>query len=408
MATIGWIKVGVAAMTGPFDKSMRASGAQIEAFGQKLQNMAGAYLGFEALKAGAQSVKELVTSSIEGVSQTKILSERVGMSAQAFGKLSYAAKLAHVDQDSFAVSLEQMNKRLGEVAMEGSGPAADALKRFGLSASKLAGMGTEQAFFKLLGVMEGIRNPTERASVAMDIFGKSGQGMINLVAKGSEEIKALGGDAARMGIALSDIDVAKVEQADQAMIKLHEAGQGFYNMIVTELSPVIVELIDRYVEWGYSGTKSASFVSQGMDWVVSGVGKAVDASYVFVSVFHAIEAAIGKMVGTFLGAMETMVSAAAWVERKLGTKHGMFGMMEGFSGGLSKGFKDFGADEWAKAQEAWAKVGAGQQTVRKLVDDVKMGATERAAAAVGKAEQFNAAGALSKPNLGPFFARFSP
>ena len=50
------------------------------------------------------------------------------MTASAFGQLAAAAQTAHIDQDTFATSLEQMNKRLGEVAMTGTGKAAEALK----------------------------------------------------------------------------------------------------------------------------------------------------------------------------------------------------------------------------------------------------------------------------------------
>ena len=89
----------------------------------------------------------------------------------------------------------------------------------------------------------------------MDLFGKSGQGMINLVARGSSELKGLGDDASRLGIALNAIDAAKVEEADQAFIKLSAAASGFANLVVTESSPFIVAAIDAYIEWGYQGTK---------------------------------------------------------------------------------------------------------------------------------------------------------
>jgi hypothetical protein len=391
MATLGWLKVGVAADTTQFSSDLKRAAGETQKFGEQLKHLAEAYLGFEALKLGAEKIKEYVVGSIEGVSATKILAERVGLSAESFGRLSYAAKLAHVDQDQFAVSLEQMSKRLGEVAIEGSGPAANALKRFGLNAGQLTRMGTEGAFMTIMKAMEGIKNPAERASVAMDLFGKSGQGMINLVARGTDELKGLGDDASRLGIALSDIDTAKVEEADQAFIRLEAAGQGFANLIVTQLSPFITELIDRYIEWGYQGTKSASFVSQGMDWVVTGFGYAVDAANVFKAIFHAINMAIAEMVSYFLAGIEHMLEGIDWVAKKLGKDSDLASSMRGWS----QGFEDTAVKELDAAQSAWEAIGKGHQTVRTLVDDIQKGAQNRAATEVAKSNVFNAPGALS-------------
>lgn len=395
MANLGWIKFGIAADTTKFYKSMHS-------VANELKHMAEAYVGFEALKAGAERLKEYVGGAIEGVSQTKILAERVGLSAESFGQLSYAAKLAHVGQDEFSVSLEQMNKRLGEVAIEGSGPAADALKRFGLSGANLAKMGTEQAFFKLLGVMEEIHNPAERAAVAMDLFGKAGQGMINLVAKGGDEIKAMGAEASRLGIALNDIDAAKVEEAEQAFVKLQAAGQGFANLIVTQLSPFIVELIDRYVEWGYQGTKSASFVTQGLDWVTTGLGYAIDGVNLLKAAFYGVQSIIAGLFSYFVSGIEKMIRAISDLLEAVGLAGPAIG---DFFHDWSDDLERLAAQQVKAGKEAFEKVGKGHQTARNLVDDIQQGASSRAAAEVAKNQAFIAPGALhSEKNEPPKFA----
>jgi hypothetical protein len=392
MATIGWIKVGVAADTTEFAKGMASAQAVTQRLGEQLKHMAEAYLGFEALKMGAERLKEYVGGAIEGITSTKVLSERVGMSSEAFGKLSYAARLAHLDQDGLATSLEQMNKRLGEVAIEGSGPAGDALKRFGVNAGQLTKLGTEGAFAKIITVMEGIKNPAERAAVAMDLFGKQGQSMINLVARGSGEIAAMGDDASRLGNALNQVDSAKVMEAHEAMTKLSLAGEGFANMIAAQLAPFITELTNRYIEWGYQGTKSADFVSQGMDWVVKGFGLAVDAANVFKSIFHAINMAVAEMVSYFLAGIEHMLEGIDWVAKKLGKDSDLASSMKGWS----QGFEDVAVQELDAAKAAWDQIGKGHETVRNLVDNIKRGADARAGEMVTKENAFNAPGVLSK------------
>jgi hypothetical protein len=370
---------------------MASASQETQKFGQDLKHAVAGFVGFEALKTGISSLKEYVVGAIEGVAQTSILAQRVGMSSQAFQRLAYSAKLAHVDQDGLTISLEQMNKRLAEVAIEGSGPAADAIRRFGLTARGLAAMGPEKAMATLLEVISQVANPMERAAVAQDLFGRSGQQMINVALKGAGALKAQGDEAAGWGVALSDIDSAKVEEASQSFIRLGAASQGFANIIVAQLSPFIVELTDRYIEWGYQGTKSASFVAQGMDWISAASGRALDGFHGFKTVFHLIEMAIGEMVSYFLAGIEHMLEGIDWVAKKLGKDSDLASTMRGWS----QGFEDAAIQHLDAAESAWEKVGKGHEIVRKLVNDVQRGANVRASVQVQQQGSL-IGGALSK------------
>lgn len=312
MATLGWIKFGVACDTTQFAKSTQQAAAETQRFGDQLRHMASAYLGFEALKMGTERVREWVGSAMEGVAQSTTLAERVGMSSTAFQQMSYSAKLAHVDQDGLAIAVEQMNKRLGEVAVEGAGPAAEALARFGLTANGLVQAGPEQALKTLLGVIGAIRNPMERAAVAQDVFGKSGQQLINVALKGGDALKVEGKQALAWGTALAGLDNTKIEDANQSLIKLQAAGQGFANLVVARLSPYIVALTEKYLEWGYSGTKSADFVKRGMDLVVSGVGLVGDGIASADGMWHSMQATSINTFGAVVGAVDIGVKGLEW------------------------------------------------------------------------------------------------
>jgi hypothetical protein len=379
--------MGVTTDTSQFKKGLDTASDQLSKFKGAILGAVGAFASFEAAKGVFESIK----GSIEAVAQTRILAERIGMGAEAFGKLGYAARLAHVDQDSLAMSLGQMNKRLAEVAIEGSGPAADALKRFGLSARGLTQMGTEQAFGKLVGVLASIQNPMERANVAMDLFGKSGQGVINIAAMGAGKLAELGLDAGRLGIALNAIDAAKVEEADQAMIRLSAAGAGFYNLLAVQVAPIMTELIDRYLEWGYAGTKSNSFVSRSMEWVVKGVGFAIDAVNVLKTAFHSVESTMAQMVSYLLSGVEAIVKGFAYLFEKItGSKLELSNTLAD----LATAFQKVAVAELDAADAAWKNVGAGQAVAHNLVDDIQKGAFDRAKGAAEKAKDFSAPGAF--------------
>lgn len=225
--------------------------------------------------------------------------------------------------------------------------------------------------------------------------------MINLVARGGEEIAAMRAEASRLGIALNDIDAAKVEEADQAFTRLKEAGQGFANLLVTQLSPYIVKVIDLYMEWGYSGTKSASFLSQGIDWITTGLGFAVDAVNVLKGAFYGLRSAITEIFSYFAAGFDKMVDGIVWLANKI---PGVAIESTGLYKSLSEDLHRLAKDDFIAAGDAFNSIGKGAHTVRQLVDEIQGGATKRATDEAAKNKSFNAAGAIHGKEDEPKFA----
>jgi hypothetical protein len=335
-------------------------------------------------------IKEYITGTIEAVANSNILAERVGFSAEAFQKLAYAAKFAHIDSDSLALSLGQMDKRLGEVAISGTGPAADALKRFGLTAQQLVAMGPEKAFYTLLDVMSRIQNPMERAAVAMDLFGKSGQSMVNLMAQGSPALKALGEEASRMGVALNAIDNAKIMEAEEAMIQLQAAATGFSNQLIVTLAPYLTLLVKRFEELEYGGKRSANFIAQGVDIITNALGFAIDATNRFKAVWYGVQSAINGVLATIFDGLtklnDTLGKLAPIARGALGPI-GLLGSLEG-TGAIAEDLHKLAAEEAKKAAEAAGKVGGGHKTAREFLDEINKEANRLAKLRAGKAKDF--------------------
>ena len=423
MASVGWAKLGVSVDASGLRKGVQGIVADLDRLKTRVMQFAAGFVALETLKGAFDKVKE----SIEGISQTKILAERVGMSAEAFGKLSYAAKRAHMEQEDLATSLEQMSKRLGEVAMEGSGPAADALKRLGLSAAKLAKMGNEAAFFKIIGVLEKIQNPAQRSAVAMDLFGRSGMAMINLMAQGSEEIRKAGDEALRVGYALNAVDTAKVEAADQAFIRLGAAGQGFANMLAVQLAPYIELVTQKYYEFAYGGAKSTTFLARAVDIVNTVLGVFMDGVNLVKAGWYGMQAAVSTVLQFTAKGIQAIVDGLDWMIDKIadgaqwlakmagasedmqarigagvrGVGHAanpMEALGKNFFGEWSKDLGNMAADQADKAMSAFNNVGLGKGIVEDFLKSINDAANNRAAITAGQSAAFvNPGGIREKP-----------
>lgn len=359
----------------------------------------GALAGLAATAAGAYGLTSFVKSSMDAMNVTRGLAERLGVTSDSLSRLQYAAKLADVDSSVLAGSLEKLNIRLAEVAQEGKGPAADALKKFGLSANDLAKKGPVEAFHEIVKVLEGIPNPASRAAAAVDFFGKSGTAMLNLVAQGSDGIAALEAEAEGLGVAFSDIDAAKLDEADDALTRVWEGVAGIGNTLAIETAPWLTLVSEQIVEWGKQGAQSGSYVSQAFGWVSEAVGLVVDVVDMLGLAFVGARSVMTSGIAYIISGLAKMVEALDWVLQKVA----------GVSSGMGE-FMTVWADEAHKgADEQWKSFAdrlAGpslRESARKLIDDVQLDATVRAVKSVDEAKKNKvggAAGDLEKTDKG--------
>lgn len=336
MATIGWIKVGITTDTSGLVKGANESITAIDGLGSKLAGL-GPMIAGGLAAVGAYAFGTFVKGAMDAIDETRVFAERLGVSTEALSKLQYAGSIADVDIETLRGSLEKLNVRLAEVAQEGKGPAADALKRLGLSASDLAQQGPIEAFHQLAGVIENIKSPAERAAVAVDLFGKAGQGMLNLVAQGKGGIGALEKEASAFGVAISDIDAAKIDEANDSMTRIWSAVSGLGNAVAIELAPYITEIAQGMISFVKS-TTGVAILKGIVQSIVTPIRLLVDGvHYLRIGFLNLGSAALGVW-GTVLDGINALVKKFSFVADAVW--------------GLKLGFTEFGS----VAVGVWASV----------------------------------------------------
>ncbi len=352
-------------------------------FEQTMGHLKGVLAGI-GVTLGVKAFSDWIHSSIAAVAEQGKLAKRLGMTTEGFQKLSYAAKLSGIDQDQLTGSLEKMEERLAEVAIEGAGPASEALKRFGVNARVLTEMGGVEAFMTLVSVIEKIPNAMERVKVAKDIFGKSGQGMVNLALQGTDALRNMGVEASALGVAMSGIDNAKLAEANVEFVKIGEAIMGVANSIAVQLSPYITAVSDQFIAWMKSGTTTGSFIAQAVDWITTAIGGVADVLQVVQIGFYSLRSLFDEIVSLMLQGIDKLIQGFGFLYEKITGTH-----LE-----LTTFFKDW-SDLMAGASKAdigtamdlmgkkWA-----HNTVRELKNEIELGSQKRAEVAAGKQAGF--------------------
>jgi len=230
---------------------LKAAQRKLEAFGAGLRSigtrMAG--IGVAAITALLGTAK--VFSNTGDVLDK--MSIRTGVSVEALSELGYAAELSGADLETLESGVRIMQRTLGEVA-QGTSTAVEAIDRLGLSAAQLAGLSPEQQFKVLAERISKVEDPTLRAAIAMEVFGKAGTKLLPLMADGAAGINEMQEQARKLGLTVSTETARDAAELNDALGTLWKVlKQGVFT-IGGALAPTIKELTERITRVVVSAT----------------------------------------------------------------------------------------------------------------------------------------------------------
>ncbi len=302
MATIASLSVNLGMDTVAFDRGAgraisslksieKSSFATSVATGALAVGSAVSFLGEKAFQAG-RAIASMVSQTIDSIDALKDAAQTAAITTDALGALQYAATLNGSSAEAVTNAIQVMNRQLGKAAADG-GPVADALSRIGLSAQDLISMAPDQAFAAIAEGISQIENPMQRAAVAQDIFGKSSRNVLNVLALGKQGLADSAAEAARFGVALSQVDAEKVGAAKDALDRAGFAIEGIKNKIAIELAPFIELAANKFADLAAKvGGPVASAIVTGIEIIAKGVAQVVDILDVFDAGWLVIKATV--------------------------------------------------------------------------------------------------------------------
>lgn len=206
-------------------------------------------LGAIAVGLGLNELKEMVHGVAELGDAANKSSQKLGLSVESLQELGYAAKLSEVSQSSLEGALFRLSKGLEKVSTTGKGPAADALKKLHLNAKELRSAGLEDAIEQIADKFAGLPDGSQKAALAMQLFGGAGKKLIPFLNEGSAGIHRLKEEAHELGIVMSDETAEKFEEFNDDQTRVSEAWKGFKIQIVTEMLPALHGMVTGMLDW---------------------------------------------------------------------------------------------------------------------------------------------------------------
>lgn len=332
-----------------------------------------AYAGFEGLKRLTGALAE-VGSRVERTSQ---LADRLGISFQQYEILSVAAGKAGVETEALAASQTKALKAIS-AARDGAGAEAAAFEALGITQQQLNETSPtalmELAAEKLLA----IEDPATRASLAMKVFGKSGNEILPALA-GIESVRE---GIQRLGGVMNDADKMRFAGLDDAFDNAGRASTRLGEVLLTPF------------------TEAFSAIAEGIAATVGGLAAALspvssglaEAFGLIASPIQLIGEALGltfRVVGALIQAFQNGIGAIfQWVSQ--GTMLApLFTAASGAATMLYKTFASIGGwvgwivaklEEWVGIKVEPMKAGAdaeGIEAQMKAQEDAKKAAEEQ-------------------------------
>lgn len=204
--------------------------------GAGLSKMAKAAAAFGVAATGATAA--LTISAARSADQLAKTADKIGATTEALAGLQYAAELSGVSTETMNMALQRMTRRVSEAAM-GTGEAKAALFELGLNAQELEQLPLDVQMGMIADAMKGVGSQADRVRIAMKLFDSEGVALVNTLSGGSAELNKLAYEADVLGLAISRVDAAKIEEANDSIFRAKQVFTGLGNQLATAFAPIV-------------------------------------------------------------------------------------------------------------------------------------------------------------------------
>ena len=273
-----------------------------------------------AAAAFAAGLVLAVRGSLKEFDKLAKLSRSIGVPVERLSALQHAADLS-------GVSLDELGRSFRNVArnMQGAARAptdfSRSLDALGVSWRDANGnfVRADELMVAVADRFKGMQDGAGKTALAMKIFGEEmGPRLVSMLNSGSDGIKAMTDEAARMGLVVGTNSAVAAEKFNDNLSRLGLQVTAFSNRLTEKLLPTMNHVIQRLLEWAEKTgfvKRAADFLSSGIKSLIE-VGLRLGATYQLTTIRLQQFAAIAKASVTgSLGEFRRLADEAVKVEQ---------------------------------------------------------------------------------------------
>ena len=288
MSVVGELSVVITADAKGLKKGLKASNKALKVGGKELRKNVNEWAkwGAAAVAAVGAVTATLIKSNLDQIREIKNLAEAANTSVDVFQRQAFAAEGVGIATEKYGDILKDVNDRIGDFITSGAGPMVDFFEQIGPK----VGVTIDQ--FKRLSGAEALQlyvSSIEKANVSqaemiffMEAMAGDSAKLLPLLKNNGKAMREQAEAARKLGIGLSEIDVARVEEANNALAAAAGITSAQLQKATVALAPFITAIVEEFAE--ASGT-----MEDLEETVVSGMRNSVRAVMVFADGVHGIK-----------------------------------------------------------------------------------------------------------------------
>ena len=260
---------GIASSSGVTNAGRSAGSNFASGLGKGLSVVAGATAAVTAAAVkAADSFSDAASEVAAYGDNIDKMSQRLGLSYEGFQKWDYILGQSGTDINSMQTGLKTLTNQLDD-ARNGSADAQARFEALGLTLEDLNSMSREEVFESVIAGFQRMEDSTERAALANDLFGKSGQNLTPLFNTSIEETQALADAAEELGFIMSDDAVKASADYQDALDTMQRSMSGLKNNMMSEFLPGITGVMDGLADvFAGSSDSGIAKITEGIDLIV--------------------------------------------------------------------------------------------------------------------------------------------
>jgi len=320
------LKANTASFSQGMDKMASLSAKTATDISRSLQKISAAALAMGAAVVGGTVA--LVKSAIDSIDAMGKLAQSTGTTVETLSRLSYAASLSNASTEQLAVGLEKLSKN-AFAAQNGNEGLARIFSRLGVSIVDSTG------HLRDSGVMMGdlaakfskIQDGAGKTALAMELFGKSGAGLIPMLNQYGAEQAKVNEEAHQFGLEVSTSTAEVAGAAHDNLDRLSGVFKGMGYALLGATLPALAKLSDKLIEVAKASNIPDLARSFG-EHVSSAVTALGDALQFVTKHAHALKVALEALVAIKIASIAIPVLATAnWAAAGAGIEKFVVGLL---------------------------------------------------------------------------------
>jgi len=245
-----------------------------------------------AVTAVAGAMTAIYRSQSRVIDELAKTSDAMGVQTERMQALRHVANLTGVGAEALTTNLQRMQRSIGQIARNG-GPAEKALKDIGLNINDLINLSADRQLEEIAKAMSSVENAALRASIASDLFGRDGARMMNMLNKlDSQGLEPVVDSMDRLGLAISRVDAARLERANDAMYEARQVFTGIFQRLSINMSDFSYFFAQAFTDMAKNSDMLGNHVDDMFDRIILGS----------INVFEAV----GRTVSPILSIMKSL------------------------------------------------------------------------------------------------------